>query len=435
MKKEQIREAVYWMYRSVLALSLVSISSTSGQDLPSNRDRLVVSRFGNFDQTNVTLGNEGSLGAKGGGAGCTTNILGLRRVNSVASPLSTPKLTIEIIKRVQGEGTVVGWGDDSYSQATAPTTLTGVVAITAGATHSVALKSDGTVVAWGGNEYGQTDVPIGLEGVVEVAAGGYHTAVLKRGGSVVAWGLNNAGQTGVPTGLGTVDRLTAGLLNTVALTSDGQAVSWGYRNEDRQGGISELSRATTITAGNYHIAGLFSDGTVFVVRGIFPPPKRFEGVIAIAAGGENTLAVNAHGTVTAWGEDDFGQTDVPADLKDVISVAVSRYHSVALRKDGTLVAWGRETEGQTTIPVGLRAVRAVAAGPFHTLAILNDSVEITKVRTRFDAEFEGRFKLESSYDLKSWTATKSSERTPDTKMENEFNISSSDRYFRLVQTP
>ena len=33
--------------------------------------------------------------------------------------------------------------------------LTGVVAIAAGGTHSLALKSDGTVWAWGYNYYGQ----------------------------------------------------------------------------------------------------------------------------------------------------------------------------------------------------------------------------------------------------------------------------------------
>ncbi|MDR1238280.1 MAG: hypothetical protein LBK28_08555 [Propionibacteriaceae bacterium] len=33
-----------------------------------------------------------------------------------------------------------------------------IVAIAAGCTHTIGLKSDGTVVAVGGNEYGQCDV-------------------------------------------------------------------------------------------------------------------------------------------------------------------------------------------------------------------------------------------------------------------------------------
>ena len=43
-----------------------------------------------------------------------------------------------------------------------PAGLTGVVAISAGAYHSLALKSDGTVVTWGQNGDPQLAVPAGL---------------------------------------------------------------------------------------------------------------------------------------------------------------------------------------------------------------------------------------------------------------------------------
>src|ERR1035437_9763592 len=56
-----------------------------------------------------------------------------------------------------------------------PPGLTNVVAISAGAYHSLALKSDGTVVAWGLDTYGQIDVPAGLTGVTAIAAGGDHS--------------------------------------------------------------------------------------------------------------------------------------------------------------------------------------------------------------------------------------------------------------------
>ncbi len=44
-----------------------------------------------------------------------------------------------------------------------PSGLKDVVAIEAGAYHSLALKEDGTVVAWGSNDDNQCDVPSGLK--------------------------------------------------------------------------------------------------------------------------------------------------------------------------------------------------------------------------------------------------------------------------------
>jgi Regulator of chromosome condensation (RCC1) repeat len=84
-----------------------------------------------------------------------------------------------------GAGTVVGWGSNSSGQASPPAGLTGVTAIAAGDSHSLALKSDGTVVAWGFNGWGQTDVPAGLSGVVAIAAGADHSLALQ--GPRYAW--------------------------------------------------------------------------------------------------------------------------------------------------------------------------------------------------------------------------------------------------------
>jgi alpha-tubulin suppressor-like RCC1 family protein len=65
-----------------------------------------------------------------------------------------------------GEGTVVGWGDNSAGQSTVPPGLNGILAMAAGYAHSLLLKEDGTVIAWGDNIVGQSTVPSGLSGVI-----------------------------------------------------------------------------------------------------------------------------------------------------------------------------------------------------------------------------------------------------------------------------
>ena len=58
---------------------------------------------------------------------------------------------------VRADGSVVGWGDNSFGQIGIPPGVTSIVAIAAGQHHSVALRSDGQVLAWGrGDNFQQT---------------------------------------------------------------------------------------------------------------------------------------------------------------------------------------------------------------------------------------------------------------------------------------
>ena len=70
-----------------------------------------------------------------------------------------------------GEGMVAGWG----SQVVLATPLKDAQAITAGASHNLALKSDGTVAGWGYDSAGQATPQAGLNGVVAIAAGYSHS--------------------------------------------------------------------------------------------------------------------------------------------------------------------------------------------------------------------------------------------------------------------
>ena len=103
-----------------------------------------------------------------------------KRLEWTGKAMQRAGMKAETVKRTLTQGgTVVAWGRNENGQTRVPWFLSGVVAIEAGALHTVALKQDGTVVAWGVNTFGQTTVPAGLSGVVAIAAGGSHTVALK----------------------------------------------------------------------------------------------------------------------------------------------------------------------------------------------------------------------------------------------------------------
>ena len=51
---------------------------------------------------------------------------------------------------------------------------------------------------------------------------------------------------------------------------------------------------------------------------------------AIAAGSAHSLARKADGTVVVWGDNSFGQTNVPANLNGVFSISAGGYHNLVI---------------------------------------------------------------------------------------------------------
>ena len=103
--------------------------------------------------------------------------------------------------------TITGWGNDIYSKITNGYNLTGVINISAGEHHSIALLANGKVTGWGNNSYGQVSggisnytnwnsTPVGiLTGVIDISAGYNHNLALLDNGRVTGWGLNSDKQT------------------------------------------------------------------------------------------------------------------------------------------------------------------------------------------------------------------------------------------------
>jgi hypothetical protein len=94
--------------------------------------------------------------------------------------------------------------------------------------------------------------------------------------------------------------------------------------------------------------------------------------IASACNAAHTIALK-DGAVLAWGYNKFGQCNIPAAAQSGVSaIAGGGAHTIAL-KNGAVLAWGHNWDGQCTIPNSfIRGVYAIAGGGYHTIALNRD---------------------------------------------------------------
>ncbi len=245
-----------------------------------------------------------------------------------------------------------------------------VVAVAAGGTHNMALCSDGTVATWGVNSYGvlgdggtvSSPVPVavnsrgalGGKSVIAVAAGAFHSLALCSDGTLAAWGSNGNGRLGDnstsdshtpvavdttgPLAGKTVITMAAGWSHSMALCSDGTVTTWGSNMWGQLGNNSATTESHTPMAVD--------------TSGALAGKK----VVAVAAGAEHSLALCSDGTLVGWGMGVYGQlgnhstlgSPVPVALnsfgalagRTVVAIAAGYSNSLALCSDGTLAAWG-----------------------------------------------------------------------------------------------
>lgn len=308
---------------------------------------------------------------------------------------------------LESDGTAWAWGPNNDGRlgdgtsvnirntAVRVSALTGVVAIGAGASHSLALRSDGTVWAWGSNNVSQlgngtsggfrtTPVQVlGLTGIAAIAAGSYHGLAVRSDRTIWAWGNNGYGKLGNGTtdncttpvsvsGLTGVVEIAAGSAHGLGVRANGTVWAWGYNGDGQLGDGTTNNRATPV-----QVSGLID-------------------VVGIAAGSAHSLAVKSDRTVWAWGYNGFGQLGdgtttnragpvQVSGLTGVIGVAAGLSHSLAVGSDGTTWAWGTNLHGELGIGtsdgylhsaarrvVGLTGVAAIAGGGSHSLALKAD---------------------------------------------------------------
>ena len=315
---------------------------------------------------------------------------------------------------LKDDGTVWSWQAGSAAAQVSGLTGAPVVAIGVNGNFAVALKGDGTVWTWGGTTCGgQPLAPAqvsGLAAITAVAAGpGFYLAV-KSDGTVWVWRPVGCGYTDSPapsqvSGLNSiVSVVVAGGATGVALKLNGTIWEWRIdlnspnQNSSPPAQVSVLNDVTAIAAGSGggHRLALKRDGTVWARGGNdygqlgngttsgnwyeSSPPVQVSGlgtVTAIAAGNFHSLALQADGTLWAWGGDFGGQLGigVPArpipgqvrGLNGVTTVAAAlggSCRNLALKGDGTVWEWGTLSLNMSPPVVqvsGLSDVQAISA--------------------------------------------------------------------------
>jgi alpha-tubulin suppressor-like RCC1 family protein/chitodextrinase len=198
-------------------------------------------------------------------------------------------------------GKLWAWGWNNYGKLGDGTTerreepvfvKSNIKAIAAGSAHSLAIDNDGHVWAWGWNNSGQlgndtftgaepNPDPLkvdGISNVVAISAGAAHSLALDSNGQLWGWGSNYSGQLGIgsqqealtPTLVkSNITKISAGSEFSLALDNNGVLWAWGMKLgigltlDKLTTPIRVMSEVVDIDAGRLHALARKRDNTLW----------------------------------------------------------------------------------------------------------------------------------------------------------------------------
>ncbi|WP_025680177.1 OmpL47-type beta-barrel domain-containing protein [Paenibacillus massiliensis] len=304
-----------------------------------------------------------------------TQVAGIENVKSIS-------VGYNYVIYLKNDGTVWGWGDNTYNQLTnekttyysEPTQLKGLEEITeisSGDMHNIALRMDGSVWTWGWNNRGQLGIETATtqSGLVQlgnfntavaVSAGQYYSEVVLLDGSVWGVGSNSGGQLGNGTYQDSVIpvKMKEATPPAVHLTyPSGTKDSPATSNVNQPTiGWKQTSADGNVTFSHYHVQVLDENGKVLVDSGekiinsnATATTNRWTVDRALPTNGKLQIKVRVKSAAvwSAWSEAKWLRVEPLTSKNSVIKAGES--HTVNIKGDGSVWTWGSNSSGQLGI--------------------------------------------------------------------------------------